>query len=190
MSSAYCFIIHISLYGILRLHNLYLEDLIEKNVYTYQVSELFGSLVIMFNLFYYQIKIYRCSNIFCDTYEIRWSSFARSTHPSLVAEEPYWFAVTGPWPTFLKLVFYVVTFYTLVFFWRIGFPLWTPMAGWVAGDQMFSLSKSNSCISLKLCHNALKLNILPMVDNQLNHHRFFWIMALDLSKVLPNVSAL
>jgi len=73
----------------LLLHNLYLEDLIEKNVYTYQVSDVLGSLVIMFNLFYYQIKIYRCSNIFCDTYKIRWSSFARSTHPSLVAEEPY-----------------------------------------------------------------------------------------------------
>ena len=116
MSSAYCFIIHISLYGILRLHNLYLEDLIEKNVYTYQVSELFGSLVIMFNLFYYQIKIYRCSNIFCDTYEIRWSSFARSTHPSLVAEEPYWFAVTGPWPTFLKLVFLCRNILILLFF--------------------------------------------------------------------------
>jgi len=37
MSSAYCFIIQFSSYSILLLNNLYLRDLIEKNVYTYQV---------------------------------------------------------------------------------------------------------------------------------------------------------
>jgi len=39
MSSAYCFIKQFSIYGILLLNNLYLADFIEKNVYTYQVSE-------------------------------------------------------------------------------------------------------------------------------------------------------
>jgi len=39
MSSAYSCIIKFIMYGILRLNNLYLADLIEKNVYTYKVSE-------------------------------------------------------------------------------------------------------------------------------------------------------
>jgi len=39
MSSTYLFIIQFSIYGILLLNNLYLADFIEKNVYTYQLSE-------------------------------------------------------------------------------------------------------------------------------------------------------
>ena len=62
----------------------------------------------------------------------------------------------------------------------------------VAGEQICSLSKSDSlyCIFLKLSHTTLRLKISPMVDNQLNRHRLSWIMAIDLFKMLPNVSAL
>jgi len=39
MSSVYYFIIQLSIYGSMLLNNLYMADLIEKNVYTQQVSE-------------------------------------------------------------------------------------------------------------------------------------------------------
>ena len=39
MFSAYLCIMQFSIYGILLLNNLYLADIIEKIVYTYQVSE-------------------------------------------------------------------------------------------------------------------------------------------------------
>ena len=112
------------LVDIVLLYNLVYMVFCDWTIYTWQLnwekcvhisSIKFGSPVIMLHLFYYQIKYSYFRTYFVILIKY---SFARSTHPSLVAEKSYWcwghLALTYLPQTWSTLV-YVVTRYTFLY---------------------------------------------------------------------------